>query len=99
CFVQVTAASHAGLFGKEARKSARELMTRGLTHFIASDAHDCRARSPRLQEAYESLASEWGEERVRPLFVDNPQAVLRGEAFDLETPPRPRTKKWYRFWS
>ena len=98
CFVQVTAASHTGHFGKDAKTSAHGLMKRGLTHFIASDAHNCQARSTNLQEAYACLADQWGEERVMPLFVDNPHAVLRGDAFDVGGPPTRRPRKWFQFW-
>jgi len=33
-------------------------------------------RPPRPREAYDKIVEGWGEERVMPLFVDNPQGVL-----------------------
>lgn len=100
CGVQVTAASHLGLFGKPAKAAANELLRRGLTHFIASDAHNTTSRSPNLRNVYDLLADEWGEERIRPLFVDNPHAVLRSEPIDVDLPNTPvRPRKWYQFWS
>ena len=99
CYVQVTAGAYTGNFGKLAKACAHELIKRGLMHFVASDAHDCKFRSPSLREAYACLAERWGEERIRPLFVDNPKAVLTGEPIDFEFPPRVvRTRKWYQFW-
>lgn len=99
CTVQTTAASHTGLFGKRAQASAQELLRKGLTHFIASDAHDCKVRHPSLREAYGQLADEWGEDAVRPLFVENPRAVLTGEPLEYEFAPAiAKTRKWYRFW-
>jgi protein-tyrosine phosphatase len=99
CCVQVTASSYTGLFGRAARTCAHDLMERGLTHFVASDAHDCRLRPPSLHEAYAWLAERWDEEFVRPLFEDNPKAVLAGEAIDFEFPRSAvRKRKWYRFW-
>jgi protein-tyrosine phosphatase len=99
CYVQVTAASYTGLFGKEARTCARELMQRGLTHFVASDAHDARMRTPSLREAYNLLAETWGEDAIRPLFEENPRAVLAGEAVEFEFPATAVTRrKWYQFW-
>ena len=99
CYVQVTAASCTGLFGKRVRAAAAELMTRGLVHVIASDAHDLKMRPPDLRAAYEQLCGEWGEARVRPLFTDNPAAVVAGERLDVESPqPVARTRKWYEFW-
>jgi protein-tyrosine phosphatase len=99
CYVQVTASSYTGLFGKRARACAAELLKRGLTHFVASDAHDCVLRPPNLRDAYALLAEEWGEDRIRPMFVDNPQAVLTGEAVDVTFPRgATRARRWYQFW-
>ena len=60
-------------------------MKRGLVHFIASDAHDCRHRSPSLSGAWATLAEQWGEDAIRPLFVDHPRAVLTGDTIDGRT--------------
>jgi len=99
CLVQVTAASHTGLFGRRVQSSAQDLLKRGLTHFIASDAHDCKVRRPSLKEAYEQLADDWGEEAIRPLFVENPRAAIEGEPLEFEfAPPISKTRKWYQFW-
>jgi protein-tyrosine phosphatase len=99
CYVQVTAASYTGLFGRAAKTCAHELIERGLTHFVASDAHDGRTRTPSLREAYTLLADRWGEDAIRPLFEENPRAVLAGEAVDFEFPAGAVTRrKWYQFW-
>ncbi len=75
-----------------------ELLNRGLTHFVASDGHDCEFRSPILCDAYALLAEEWGEDRIKPMFVDNPQAVLTGEAVDFEVSRGvARSRKWYQW--
>jgi protein-tyrosine phosphatase len=99
CCVQVTAGSCTGTFGKQARRCAETLMQRGLVHFIASDAHDCRRRTPALDRAYAALGEQWGEDAIHPLFDDHPRAVLTGDAFDVElAPPVLRRRKWYQFW-
>lgn len=99
CYVQVTAGSCVGTFGKAAKRCANELMHRGLTHFVASDAHDLKFRTPSLHEAYVLLADQWGEDLIRPLFVENPRAVLTGETVDFELPAGGTTsRKWYQFW-
>ena len=100
CYVQVTAGSFTGAFGKPARSTAAELVARGLVHVVASDAHDTVRRPPNLQAAYERLANDWGEETIRPLFVENPDAILRGEPIDYELPAqRLKRRTWYRFWT
>jgi protein-tyrosine phosphatase len=99
CAVQVTAGSCTGMFGKRAKTCVDRLMERGLVQFVASDAHDPRHRSPNLREAFGALSSKWGKERVEPLFVDNPKAVLTGDTFDIEFSPHAlKPRKWYHFW-
>lgn len=98
CYVQVTAGSCTGGFGRAARTSAYELIERGLAHFVASDAHGSTARTPNLQDAYATLADKYGEDDIRPLFVDNPAAVLAGEPLECE-PRRIKSRTWYRLWS
>ena len=43
--VQVTAQSVIGEFGQRAQDFCRQLLDRGLVHFVASDAHDCERRA------------------------------------------------------
>ena len=97
--VQVTAQSLLGRFGTEARAVARELMKRGMVHFIASDAHDDQDRTPRLDLAYDHVAGRYGRERAELLFVANPKAVIEGEPLP-EQPPAPADtgRKWFKFW-
>ena len=98
CYVQVTASSYTGHFGRAAKASADDLLKHGLTHLIASDAHDCEFRPPTLSDAYSALADTWGEELIRPLFVENPKTVLTGQVLDFEFPSAAvRPRRWYRF--
>jgi protein-tyrosine phosphatase len=100
CLVQVTAQSLLGRFGGEARDVAQRLMKRGLVHFIASDAHDTEDRPPRLDLAYNYVASRYGRERAELLFVTNPRAVIDGQPLPEQPPPEPETgRKWYKFWA
>ena len=98
CLVQVTAASVTGLFGKSAARCAKWLVEAGMAHFISSDAHDSETRTPDLREAYDELVRLWGEDRIRPLFVDNPRTVIEGGELEAEVLPVVRKRKWYRFW-
>ena len=98
CLVQVTAGSVTGRFGKRARTCVDQLMERGLVHFVASDAHDLQHRPPSLREAHVAMTRKWGAERVEPLFVDNPRAVLTGEPIDVDYVPQVGKRKWYQFW-
>jgi protein-tyrosine phosphatase len=99
CLVQVTAQSLLGRFGADARNVARQLMKRGLVHFIASDAHDAEDRTPRLDLAYKHVAGRYGRERAELLFVTNPLAVIEGEPLPEQPAPEADTgRKWFQFW-
>jgi protein-tyrosine phosphatase len=99
CFVQVTAASVTGLFGSSAERCAHRLVEAGMAHFVSSDAHDSEIRTPDLREAYDELGRLWNEERIRPLFVDNPRTVIEGGRLEAEMPPPViRRRRWYQFW-
>jgi protein-tyrosine phosphatase len=97
--VQITGQSLLGTFGGRAREFCEALLDRGLAHFVASDAHDCEHRPPRLNEAYAWLTKKYGEPLAEALFVTNPRAALDGDPLDL-TPNAPvaEPRKWYQIW-
>jgi len=80
CYVQVTAQSLLGRFGKAAQAAAEEWLDAGAVHFLASDAHNITSRPLRLSEAFEHLEKTRGEELARALLVDNPLAAFEGRA-------------------
>jgi protein-tyrosine phosphatase len=96
-FVQVTAKSLLGGFGRTAKSVAAELMDRNLVHFIASDAHDTVHRPPVLRDAYACVEKTWGSPLAEMLFISAPQAVIDGDSIRLldSEPARPK-RKWYR---
>ncbi len=92
CLVQITGQSLLGRFGKSAEESAWQMLRRGLAHFVASDAHGVRDRTPRLDDAYAAVSQRAGAEIAEAVFVRNPQAVLAGEK--IHTAP-PKKRAWY----
>jgi len=94
CLVQVTAQSLFGRFGKTAEESAWAMLRRGIVHFVASDAHDTKDRTPRLDAAFEAVSEECGSDRARRLFLDNPRAVLAGRVIQVEIPARKPWRPW-----
>lgn len=76
CLVQITAMSLFGGFGASAQKRAEDLLTRGLVHLVASDAHSTRRRPPLLSPARERLTDLVGAEAAQRLIRDWPLAVL-----------------------
>lgn len=102
CYVQVTAGSLTGGFGPMAQKDAWRWLGEGLVHFVASDAHNTRGRPLKLRPALEMVREQFGEEKARALFVENPKAAFEGR--DLphvpevsEEPPLRRRKRFFFF--
>jgi protein-tyrosine phosphatase len=93
CFVQVTAVSVLGRFGKEAKEVADRLLNHSLVHFLASDAHDCKHRTPVLATAWDHIAKKFGERAARGLLETNPAAAVIGRKVE-RVPVTPR-KKWF----
>lgn len=108
CYVQVTAQSLLGRFGKAAKEVASNWLDAGAVHFLASDAHNVTSRPPRLREAFDEIVKARGEEIARALLVENPLAAFEGRALpyvpelgegvglDDSNSPVPRRRK--RFW-
>jgi protein-tyrosine phosphatase len=93
--VQITGKSLEGGFGAEAEAAAWRMLSLGLVHFVASDAHDTRYRPPRLDLAREVVRRKLGEEAAHLLFTGNPQKVVEGcdAATVLPFPGQP--KRWW----
>lgn len=82
-FFQITAMSLTGDFGRTPRQVCRELLDRGLVHFVASDAHGVEHRPTGLARAHRALAEHWGAETAILLTRDNPRAVLEDRPLPL----------------
>ncbi len=99
CCLQVTAQSLLGSFGRKARAFSQELLKRGMVHFVASDAHDCKNRPPRLDDAFTWVSGEHSAALAEQLFTLNPAAVLEGKPLpepSNETPTTTRKRWWKR---
>ncbi len=75
-WMQVTAGSLTGRFGKDARYFGEKMLDEGLVHLLATDAHGVRHRAPLLAEGREAAAKRIGAEEAQRLVVDRPQAIL-----------------------
>ncbi len=73
---QITAGSLTGAFGKAAFRCCRSILDADLAHFMASDAHSVRHRSPRLSDGYEKLLSLGEEVRAQRMLSEAPKAIL-----------------------
>lgn len=79
CLLQLTADAVAGGFGAEARQCAQEILARGWATVMASDAHDSKARPPRLRKGLAAAAKIVGEPAARALVDDIPRRIVEDE--------------------
>jgi len=78
-WMQVTAGSFAGAFGRNALYWAQRLLDEGCVHVIASDAHDAERRPPDLAAGREFVAKRVGNEEAQRLVLTRPMGVLKDE--------------------
>jgi protein-tyrosine phosphatase len=97
----ITAASLSGGFGSTVRRFAIDLLSDGLVHNVASDAHDHLHRPPNIVTGFESVEAEvpgiGGQ--VSWFTVTAPVAIVTGRASlppRPEPPPRAPMSRWRR---
>lgn len=85
-WMQITAGSLTGRFGRRPRYWAERMVDEGLIHIIATDAHDLRKRPPLLAEAREAVAERVGEAEAEHMVRTRPQGIL-DNALPASLPP------------
>lgn len=79
-WLQVTAGSLTGVFGRRSKYWAERMLNEALVHILASDAHGARRRPPDLAEG-RAIAAKWlGEEEAEQLVSVRPRAILENVA-------------------
>ena len=99
--VQVTAGSVLGRMGKRAERMAHELLENRWVHFLATDAHNTTSRAPKMREAFELVAKNYGPDYAHLLSVSNPLAVFLGKSMPPQLEPLNlyddlKEKSWWR---
>jgi len=78
CLAQVTAQACTGRFGESVRRAAHHMVTRGLIHFVASDAHRDHRRVPQLRPG-RAVIEQWTSPEVGQLLTEEfPRALVAG---------------------
>ena len=83
-WMQITAGSFAGAFGRNALYWAERMLDEGCVHLIATDAHDAERRPPDLAAGREFVAKRVGAEEAQRLVLTRPAGILKDRiAFEL----------------
>ena len=79
-WMQITAGSLAGAFGRNARYWAERMLDEGCVQVLATDAHDVDRRPPNLNQGREIAAKRVGDVEAGHLVVTRPRGVLLNES-------------------
>ncbi len=86
CLLQANRGSLLGRFGRTAQMLSLALVDRGLTAFVASDAHSPVMRTTWMADVQELLCEEFSEDIARLLLYENPLKVLRNADIRMKEP-------------
>jgi protein-tyrosine phosphatase len=76
-WMQITAGSITGRFGKRPRAWAERMLDEGLVHIVATDAHRAQQRPPLLAEARDAVARRLGDAEATLQVTSRPKAILQ----------------------
>ena len=86
-WMQVTAGSLTGAFGRNAQYWAERMLEEGRVHILATDCHDTERRPPNLSRGRDLAAVRVGDSEAHHLVVTRPGGVLLNVApSDLPIP-------------
>ena len=92
-WMQITAGSLTGRFGRRPRYWAERMLDDGIVHVLATDAHNLGNRAPRLAEGRDAVAQRLGEDEATHMVLTRPQGVLDNTPPDQLPPCRRDTKR------
>ncbi len=78
-WMQITAGSLTGAFGKNAQYWGERMLCEGMVHILATDAHDTVRRPPILGQGRDCAAKLVGEAEAENLVVTRPRGILENE--------------------
>jgi len=88
-WMQITAGSLTGDFGRGAQYWAERMLDEGIVHLLATDAHDTKRRPPKLARGAEAAAKRVGQIEAGNLVSTRPRGIISNVfPSDLPSPPK-----------
>lgn len=88
-WMQITAGSLTGAFGRSPKYWGERMLSEGLVHILATDAHNLSSRRPVLSQGYECAARLVGYDEAIHLVYTRPLAILEDQAPQSVISPSP----------
>jgi protein-tyrosine phosphatase len=76
CWLQITAGSLVGRFGRQAQQAAFKILDAGWNCLLATDAHNLQDRPPLLSEGRAALLERYGEKVANDMVFKKPAQIL-----------------------
>jgi protein-tyrosine phosphatase len=86
-WMQITAGSVSGRFGRRPKYWAERMLQEGLVHILASDAHNLESRRPDLRNGRDRAARIVGPEEAHHLVATRPLGILKNTPANELPPP------------
>ena len=77
--LQVNKDSIFGGLGQRAKRTAEFILSQGLAHIAASDAHSTYSRNPELARLHEHISLNYSEDYAQILLEDNPKRIIENK--------------------
>ena len=93
---QLNLPSLEGRYGEKIKETAEILLSHNMIHFLGTDAHTNRGRSPKVSEGLNILKSLISEEKYEDLTINNPTKLINNQSINIEEPIeyKKRKTKW-----
>ncbi len=83
---QLNLPSLEGMYGKSVQSCAKILLEHKMIHFVGTDAHTNRTRSPKVSEAINKLKKIVGEEEFTKITSTHGQLVIQNQIIIIDQP-------------
>ena len=85
-WMQITAQSLTGHFGRRPQYWAEKMLGQGMVHILATDAHNLTSRPPVLSKAYDVASAAIGPQEALHLVMTRPANILDNEPIEKSPP-------------
>jgi len=86
-WIQITADSFTGYFGRKAQYWAERFLSEGVVHVIASEANGGDRRLPVLSEAKSIIEANLSRAEARNIMKNRPQLIVNNQVCDINMLP------------
>ena len=62
-----------------AKKDIKKLLQRDLVHFVGTDAHDIKVRSPLIRKTARFIEKKFGQDTAERIFHYNPAMLIKNK--------------------